>query len=119
MSILIRGMELPETCKLCYLSEFDPGFYAYVCKPTGIRIDYDMAKIDRPRIICPLVPVPPHGRLIDASEKIRVQIYDDMTEDFHMVEMNIDDLLSQGWVEADAPTIIPAEEKRKEEGEAK
>ena len=55
--------------------------------------------------------LPPHGRLIDASEKIRVQIYDDMTEDYHMVEMTIDDLLSQGWVEANAPIIIEAEEK--------
>ena len=54
------------------------------------------------------VPVPPHGRLIDASEKIRVQMYDDMTEDYHIAEMTIDDLLSQGWVEADAPTIIQA-----------
>lgn len=70
MDILIRGMEMPETCKLCYLSEFDPGFYAYVCKPTGIRIDCDMAKIDRPRRICPLVPVPPHGDLIDRDALI-------------------------------------------------
>ena len=50
-----------------------------------------------------------HGRLIDASERIRVQVYDDMTEDYHMVEMTIDDLLSQGWIEANAPTIIEAE----------
>lgn len=68
MGVYLPNMEMPETCKLCYLSEFDPGYYAYVCKPTGIRIDYDMAKIDRPRKICPLVPVPPHGRLIDADE---------------------------------------------------
>ena len=58
----------------------------------------------------PIVHVPPHGRLVDVSEKIRVQMYDDMTEDYHIAEMTIDDLLSQGWVEADAPTIIPAEE---------
>lgn len=67
MGVYVKGMEMPETCKLCYLSEFDPGFYAYVCKPTGMRIDYDMAKIDRPKKICPLVPVPEHGRLIDAD----------------------------------------------------
>lgn len=56
------------------------------------------------------VSVLPHGRLIDASEKIRVQMYDDMTEDYHIADMTIDDLLGQGWVEAAAPTIIPAEE---------
>lgn len=72
MGVYIKGMEMPETCKLCYLSEFDPGFYAYVCKPTGMRIDYDMAKIDRPRTICPLVPVPPHGDLIDRDALLSV-----------------------------------------------
>lgn len=54
--------------------------------------------------------LPPHGRLIDAEEKIKVQIYDDMFEDYRTVEMTIDALLKQGWIEAKAPTIIPAEE---------
>jgi len=54
-------------------------------------------------------PVPePHGDLIDASEKIRVQMYNDEHEDFHMVEMTIDDLLSQSWVKAYAFPVIPA-----------
>ena len=83
-----------------------------------IRIHPDRMITERPdpeypcyeECLCKAVHVPPHGNLIDTSEKIRVQLYDDMTEDFHMVEMTIDDLLSQGWVEAVAPTIIPAEE---------
>lgn len=63
----------------------------------------------------PMIEIPEkHGRLIDASEKIRVQMYDDMTEDYHIAEMTIDDLLSQGWVEADAPTIIQAEPPKEE-----
>lgn len=105
MSILIKGMEMPETCKLCYLSEFDPGFYAYVCKPTGIRIDYDMAKIDRPRTICPLVPVPPHGRLVDADklmQEMRLFIKENM--------LSRDDARELLETIKDAPTIIPAEE---------
>lgn len=109
MSILIKDMEMPETCKLCYLSEFDPGFYAYVCKPTGIRIDYDMAKIDRPRTICPLVPVPPHGRLIDAKyvrDKI-IQKWMDKADDSHMYKRGMEDAYE---VIRNAPTIIPAEE---------
>ena len=58
--------------------------------------------------------VTPHGRLIDASEKIGVQMYDDMTEDYYIDEMTIDDLLShKGWVEADVPTIITASEEPK------
>lgn len=50
----------------------------------------------------------PHGDLIDASEKIRVQMYDDEHEDFHTEEMTIDDLLSQSWVKAYAFPVIPA-----------
>ena len=108
MSVLIRGMEMPETCKLCYLSEFDPGFYAYVCKPTGIRIDYDMAKIDRPKKICPLVPVPPRSRLIDADA-----LYSHIKEEQKKCNDPYD-----GWSECQvalgfvntAPTVIPPEE---------
>ena len=100
--ILIKGMEMPETCKLCYLSEFDPGFYAYVCKPTGIRIDYDMAKVDRTRTICPLVPVPTHGRLIDADALIKQVKRDGIQSDpFVRIVCNYF---------KDAPTVIPTEE---------
>ena len=56
------------------------------------------------------VPVIPHGRLIDASEEIQVQMYDDQHEDFYQVKMTIDDLLSQSWIDAKAPTVIPEEE---------
>lgn len=98
MSVLIKDMEMPETCKLCYLSEFNPGFYAYVCKPTGIRIDYDIAKIDRQRTICPLVLIPPHGRLIDADVmRTKMKCNDDWRKP--LVE----------WVDAQE-TIIEAKE---------
>lgn len=60
---------------------------------------------------CPLVEVPePHGRLIDASEEIMVQTYDDQYEEWRQTKMTIDDLLCVGWVEAEAPTVIPAED---------
>ena len=52
-----------------------------------------------------------HGRLIDASETVRVQMYDEEHEDFYTEEMTIDDLLRQGWIDAEAPTIIPASEE--------
>ena len=112
MGVLIEVMEMPETCKLCYLSEFNPGFYAYVCKPTGIRIDYDIAKIDRPRTICPLVPVPPHGRFgdLDKLEKMFADIDSapyscfDGAEPFYSAEDAVHIIRL-------APTIIPASEE--------
>ena len=100
--ILIKGMEMPVpgayTCELGVLDN-----------NTAVLTIY--TPIDEPQRSYRLVSVPPHGRLIDASEKIKVQIYDDMTEDYYMVDMTIDDLLSQGWVEANAPTIIPVKEE--------
>ena len=105
MDILIRGMEMPSCCMFCPVSN---SIGCGLTNPPVCMTSKEMLA-GRPDW-CPLVPVPPHGRLIDASEKIKVQIYDDMTEDYHMVEMTIDDLLCQGWVEANAPTIIPAEE---------
>ena len=104
MGVYIPNMKFPQNCDECDLL-----YDCCACGVTHKRMDFEtMDRVRNPH--CPLVPVPPHGRLIDASEKIRVQMYDDMTEDYHIAEMTIDDLLSQGWVEADAPTIIPAEE---------
>lgn len=49
MSIIIKGMEMPKTCDDCFLPlQYCP----YAMKPNGE---------------CPLVPVHPHGRLIDAD----------------------------------------------------
>ena len=104
-------MEMPKSCKACdLLQDYDGDMYC----PLNNYLNFgDIDNVpDYVMDGCKLVEVPePHGRLIDASEKIRVQMYDDMTEDYHIAEMTIDDLLSQGWVEADAPTIIPASEE--------
>ena len=66
--LLIKCMKIPETCKLCPLSEFDARNYVIACKASGYLIDYQLAKTTRPPMICPLVEVPPHGRLVDADE---------------------------------------------------
>jgi hypothetical protein len=104
-------MEMPKSCSDCPMLDWDLDYIK--CKVTKRHFKVKEEPFRARRVDdCPLVSVPePHGRLIDASEKIRVQMYDDMTEDYHIAEMTIDDLLSQGWVEADAPTIIPASEE--------
>lgn len=55
MSILIKGMEMPECCGYC------PFEYKNYCmaKPSLMVESTDR----HPR--CPLIPVPPHGDLID------------------------------------------------------
>ena len=110
MGIHIKGnIELPPHCFNCS-TKVDPDNRR--CNVDGHIFEETLSKITSRRDdLCPLSYVPPHGRLIDADKKIKVQLYDDMTEDYSMVEMTIDDLLSQGCVEANAPTIIPAEEE--------
>lgn len=68
MGIYIKGMEMPKSCDECRIMEFEDTncvpelFYGcpivFKAHPQGVgyRPDY-----------CPLVEVPPHGRLIDAD----------------------------------------------------
>ena len=57
MSILIKGMEMPKNCFLCPLSVLrGERLFCEQTKGEVVR-----AKIDSG---CPLVELPPHGRLI-------------------------------------------------------
>ena len=100
MSVLIKGMEMPTSCYDCNFSVEayeGSGVYACVitdncvCKGAGMRDD------------CPLVPVPPHGRLIDADA-----FFDDLLFPSKQFEQGMRELIR------DAPTVIPAEETLKE-----
>ena len=99
MSILIRGMEMPKTCDDCFLPlQYCP----YAMKPNGE---------------CPLVPVPPHGRLIDADALADVfrgfiAMYDGCPfSQFALTDKARRDELQSALAEViNAPTIIPAEE---------
>ena len=99
MSVLIKGMEMPEAG-------------AYVCE-LGV-IDKNTAvltlhtPIDDPQRSYKLVPVPPHGRLIDADETIEVQMFDEMYEEWTLKTMSVADYLA--FAADMPPTIIEAEE---------
>ena len=109
MSVIVRGMEMPDRCFVCPMYRNGNKVVNTCCYCAVSSVEVDQFKTWRPSD-CPLLPLPEkHGRLIDADEKIKVQIYDDQYEDYKMVEMTIDDLLSQGWVEAEATTVVPAE----------
>lgn len=73
MSILIRGMEMPTSCRTCPMKMNcdDCEGWECVCVPLHKQIGYfDDLLTDKRRDDCPLVPVLPHGRLIDADEAI-------------------------------------------------
>jgi len=51
MSVLINGMEMPKSCAFCR-------FYGAYCYAKGDENAHST-------LPCPLIPVPPHGDLID------------------------------------------------------
>ena len=68
MSILIKGMEMPKNCHNCeLLTRVEVTYGAvYACQILNEVIGNVMVR----QIRCPLIPVPPHGRLIDADAPI-------------------------------------------------
>ena len=93
MGVYIKGMEIPKSCGEC----LDIGWhYVFDCR-------LDDAEEGERLPNCPLVPVPPHGRLIDADAlmKHKGNCYD---ADGHLLYA-----VGTGSIMC-APTIIPAEE---------
>ena len=97
MSVLIKGMEMPTSCGFCpFENHTDDG---YECRINGCLTEYQKRPSD-----CPPIPVPPHGRLIDADALV-VELMDRgveglQTDDWHEIQQAV----------ADAQTIIPADE---------
>ena len=104
MSILIRGMEMPTSCRACHLKMNcdDCEGWECVCVPLRKQIGYlDDLLTDKRRDDCPLVPVPPHGDLIDRDE-LRGAMF--IGEQCLYAWDEIEDAIDS------APTIVPAEE---------
>ena len=94
MSVLIKNMRMPKNCLDCVLNsgercEATKNYCLYRARPTH----------------CPLVEIPPHGRLIDA-DVAEVIVTDEKDE----VGGFLDGILyAADWI-ANQPTIIEAEE---------
>lgn len=122
MGVLIKGMEMPASCRECRLKMNcdDCEGWECVCVPLHQQIGYlDDLLADKRRDDCPLVPVPPHGRLIDA-DALRAKMYHEAFEtDSPMQKWD-----SGCWIrykmfermEEAAPTIIPAAEATQKDG---
>lgn len=87
MSIIIKGMEMPKNCGTCPLRRGDCSQRIYMEK----RPDN-----------CPLVPVPPHGRLIDADEMRDEWLINGENEYVYDTNAFLESIDNQ-------PTVIPAE----------
>ena len=99
MSVLIKGMEMSPDYEKCPFFDYEEGFcfasgikgksgwYEYVLRLGGIK--------DGRHDDCPLVEIPPHGRLIDADALVKKQ--------------PIPELGAPRWLIEQAPTIIESE----------
>ena len=101
MSVLIKGMEMPHNCLYCKLSYLKGvRLFCFVNGNEVIRSEIS------PK--CPMVEVPPHGRLIDAdaldSELLSVGVNSSIINRYPKYKI--------GEVRAiikNAPTIIPSD----------
>ena len=105
MSILIKGMEMPQNCQNCMDANLNIAISLFgamcpFCEKIFVA-DINIRKQRHPD--CPLIELPPHGRLGDLDKL--------MTE---FMDSDLDHLQRDDWREvvqivADAPTVIEAE----------
>lgn len=100
---MIKGMEMPKSCDECYIRE----------KNTCPLTKTNVTGWGRP-LNCPLVPVPPHGDLIDRDALLNElqELFDRREEDARFAgdrgaQVTWNDAIYHFKV---APTIIEAEE---------
>ena len=115
MSVLIK-MEMPKNCMNCDFQDVytNSGDDEFTCELTGnSTLDY-FEQRDGRLPTCPLIPVPPHGRLIDADELRLLFDFHGYTPAGDMTEEEFDRLMCRLPVIRqsidDAPTIIEREE---------
>lgn len=99
MSILIKGMEMPNRCEECPFCIALGLKSPPLCSVTGYRVlGHGKARLDN----CPLVLVPEHDRLIEYHAAVHA-VYDGYKQ-FGLPWRNAEVMLGK------LPTIIPAEE---------
>ena len=105
MSVYIKGMEMPKNCDNCWALD-DYGDYPR-CRITEEQRGYNFPIREKRMDNCPLVEIPPHGRLIDADANIKIlkKCAADPENDMARVCYNYAAALLDA-----CPTIIPAEE---------
>ena len=99
MSVLVRGMEMPENCMDCKIKQYDEYEDDCICPFSGVMC-LSIGRQDA----CPLVEVPtPHGRLIDA-DRLKADNPRHMDADVpYVTEVTVEEIID------DAPTVIEAE----------
>ena len=103
MSILIKDMQMPTCCDNCWALD-DYGDYPR-CRITEEQRGYNFPIREKRMDTCPIVELPPHGRLIDA-DAADSQYKADFTD---LTDFQCGWNAAMRYVCADAPTVIEAE----------
>ena len=106
MGVYINGMEMPEDCPMCPMAHYDitdtfRGCEIVAGKKHAINDPVYANSSTRPDW-CPLAPVPPHGRLVDADALIDAG--------WQLSRDNLSTGRYEVALLSRVPTIIPAEE---------
>ena len=103
MSVLIKYMKMPTSCEDCPLEYYDENYYGdesnHRC-PLIYKGYTSNNRYEKRRDDCPLVPVSPHGDLIDRDKIVYFK------DDSNLVDF---DYAYRSQINS-IPTIIPAEE---------
>ena len=103
MGVYIEGMEMPRSCAECPVN-------MNICKRGYKYLLAHMELYDQRADDCHIIPVPPHGDLVDLSSPFVAQYYDEMKEEWMEKSVTVGDALYDCMVWGMPPTIIPAEE---------
>ena len=106
MSLLIRGMKLPKFCRACRFA----GFGGRLCELNVCMFTGESQPTLSPERMskCPLVEIPPHGRLIDADRLLEAWKEPEDWTDKTQVLFHITGIRAEISL---APTVIPAEDE--------
>ena len=115
--IVVKGMEIPESCDECPLLTEDGDYN--VCFVGKRRVMWEWKHDRGSEVIhpkpdwCPLVPVPPHGRLIDADAFIKGEcnICDGACDNTYCDCLSCEATMRCEMIKdfANAPTVIEAD----------
>ncbi len=118
MGIYIEGVEMPKSCYQCGFL-FRPERHGKVyCTAVEPMMDISKTISDKRASNCPLIPVPDHGRLIDADvmkKSVKLQTF--LLRLLFPGELEEIANVLEEWVmkEIDnAPTIVPADKEGEE-----
>lgn len=105
MSIYIKGMEMPKSCWDCEVGgakQMDNGTCTFYSMEYWEQKNYQDKIADG----CPLVPVPEHGRLIDADAMLKKHYDGDVKGNIILRAA----IITPEFVK-NLPTIIPADKE--------